>query len=175
MRRNWHFWIGDFLGSFEIGERTLTESMKVVARNLQRDIDLLVDSLKSLEGAVAQLKERFSNNQPPIHISESLALWAHYRFGGNWDSFVEFADEALRNWPGERGQMWLWVDPNREAPEPEAQRHLHRVSMGLEFIARELNTAVPVDAESHWHARKYAEQLQAYARAANDVLNPTIA
>lgn len=150
----------------------MTEHAKAVAARLQKDIDLLVDALNSLQGGIERLRERFPEDRLQIQVSESLALWAHYRFDGDWSAFVEFGAEALQNWSREKSQLWVVRGPEWENPEPEADRHLHRVYMGLEFISKELNSPVPYHPESHWYPRENAARLQAYVRAANDVLNP---
>jgi hypothetical protein len=153
----------------------MTEHAKSVAARLQEDIDLLVGALRALESAITQLEERSPNDGIHIHVSDSLALWAHYHFNGNWSAFVDFADQALMNWHRDKRRSWVIEGPERENPEPEAVRHRDRVYMGLQFISKELNSPVPFHVERSWFPRENAERLQIYVRAANDVLNPETA
>jgi hypothetical protein len=152
----------------------MTTEIKNTATNLQHDIDLICTAFDSCRAAIKRVQEHYPKDHLQISASTELAVWAHYRFAGDWSKFVEFTRQSLDAWSRDKSQMWVMGGPNRENPEADADRHLDRVDVALHLICKELGMKLPFETvrEHGWHQREHLQRVQSFIKSINDVLQP---
>src|SRR5258708_5646074 len=114
--------------------------LQKTASALVEDLNQLDEAHQFLEVALDDTQKRYPDDRLQMSPNLPFAAWAYIRFKKDKANFIQFVAEALDRDPARRSQLWSFEPtPDRNNPEPDAERLLGRIDVAVHFLAKELN------------------------------------
>ena len=161
----------------------MNPDLQKTASKLQSDVQKVSDAYGACATVIAKAKETHKENGLQISPNIRFALWADLKFGGNWDNFSAYVDEAITNYkPNSRpdtdkSQMWISQTPDRVDHHPDVDRTLDRIDVAFHVITKDLGMELPFETvrttSNGFGQGKHIQRVMSFCDGISDVLNPS--
>ncbi len=127
-----------------VKKRRTTPSLTRVAARLKTDLASLKDAFQFAETATSEFLAERTSNKVTHQMTTSYAAWVHFTCGNDLDKYTEFLEQVLKARAKEGStSLFGWEEPQLATPNPEADRLLDRIDLGLHFVQRRLKIKLP--------------------------------
>ena len=135
---------------------------------------VVISAGKACKNTFARVGGKYPDTDLGFKTSPRLALWAHYRFKGDWDKFFEFVCAEVDRYTDKRkiGPNWAYLRPADADPEPEVEFLFDRINIATHFIAKELEIDLPeAIAKGLYYKNSEVERALSFAESLRSVLD----
>jgi hypothetical protein len=120
-----------------------TPSLTRVATRLKADLATLRDAFHFADTATREFLAERTGSRVTHQVTTSYAAWVHFTCGDDLDKYTEFLERVLEARAKDATSLFGWEEPPLVTPNPEADRLLDRIDLGLHFVQRRLVIKLP--------------------------------
>jgi hypothetical protein len=124
-------------------KRRTTPSLTRVAARLRTDLATLKDAFQFADTATREFLAERTSAAVTHQVNTSYAAWVHFTCGNDLDKYTEFLEGVLKGRVVKGTSLFGWEEPPLVTPNPEADRLLDRIDLGLHFVQRRLAIKLP--------------------------------
>jgi hypothetical protein len=120
-----------------------TPSLTRVSARLQADLATLKEAFQFAETATGEFLAERTSNKVTHQVTTSYAAWVHFTYGSDLDKYTELLEQVLKARTNGGTSLFGWDEPQLSNPNPDADRLLDRIDLGLHFVQRRLKIKLP--------------------------------
>jgi hypothetical protein len=120
-----------------------TPSLTRVAARLKADLATLRDAFQFADTVTREFLAERTANKVTHQVTSSYAAWVHFTCANDLDRYTEFLEQVLKARAQNGTSLFGWEEPPLVTPNPEAERLLDRIDLGLHFVQRRLKIKLP--------------------------------
>jgi hypothetical protein len=144
-----------------------TPSLTRVATRLKADLATLREAYQFADTVTREFLAERTGNKVTHQVTTSYAAWVHFTCGNDLDRYTEFLEQVLKARAKTGTTLFGWDEPPLVTPNPEADRLLDRIDLGLHFVQRRLKIKLPRElkgADDGCSIRSGSQPVQTLAR-----------
>jgi hypothetical protein len=116
-----------------------------VAKRLKSDLATLRDAYQFTDTVTREFLAERTNGAVSQPVTASYAAWVHCTCGDDLEKYTHFLEKVLETRKNGEKTLFGFDEPNATTPCAEADRLLDRIDLGLHFLKRRLQIALPSD------------------------------